>query len=208
MTLVPRVQPQWWPGLLALAAANLVPLAGVLAFGWDLGLVLLLYWAESAVILAFSLAKLAMVAGVAALFLVPFFLFHAGMFMGVHLVFLITLFVDRPATGWGAFLRDLALPVAALAASHLVSFVANVLRRGERPASAQAAMTGFYARIVVMHVTLIVGGFLTLALGSPAWALALLVALKTGTDAVAHLRERAKAVARPAPTAASSPPAG
>src|SRR5687768_334661 len=79
-----------------LVATNLLPLAGVLLFGWDLGLILLLYWAESAVILAFSLGKLALTAGVAALFLVPFFLVHAGGFMGVHLVFLLVLFVDRP----------------------------------------------------------------------------------------------------------------
>ena len=50
-------------------------------------------------------------------------------------------------------------------------------------------------RIVVMQLTIIGGGFLALALGSPAWALALLVVLKTAADAASHLRERRKAAA-------------
>jgi hypothetical protein len=187
------VQKAWWPGLFALAAGNLVPLLGVLVFGWDLGVVLLLYWAESAIILGFSLVKMAIVARWAALFLVPFFIVHAGMFMAVHLVFLVSLFVQRPDAGWLAFARDVAIGVAALFLSHLVSFVANVIVRGERPKEAQSAMTGFYARIVVMQVTIIFGAMLLMALGSPVWALVLLVVVKTAVDGVAHLRERRKA---------------
>jgi Family of unknown function (DUF6498) len=187
------VRREWWPGLLALVAANVLPLAGVLALGWDLGMVLLLYWAESAVVLAFSLVKVVLVGRLAALFLVPFFLVHAGIFMGVHLVFLLTLFVERPDTGWLPFARELLLGTAVLFASHLVSFVANTLRRGERPAKAQDVMTGFYRRVIAMHLTILGGGFLLVLLGSPAWALALLVVLKTGVDATAHMRERARA---------------
>lgn len=192
MTVVPRVQADWLPGLAALALGNLLPLVGVLAWHWDLGVILLLYWAESAIILLFSLVKLAMVAGVAAVFLVPFFIVHAGVFMAVHLVFLLALFVDRPDAGWLPLARDVAVGAATLFLSHLVSFVANAVRRGERPAKPQDAMTGFYARIMVMQATIILGAFLLMALGSPVWALALLVVLKTGADAVAHLRERAR----------------
>ena len=205
MSFVPRVQPAWWPGLAALLAANLVPLAGALALDWDLGLLLLLYWAESAIILAFSLVKVAIVARRAALALVPFFLIHAGMFMGGHLVFLLAVFVEPPTEGWLAFARGASIGLFVLFASHLVSFVANVLRRGERPANAQAVMTAFYARVVVMHLTIIFGGVLTMVLGSPAWALALLVVLKAAADAVAHLRERAKAAQEPSPATATTP---
>ena len=190
------VERAWWPGLIALLAANLLPLAGALLFGWDLGLILLLYWAESAIILLFSLVKVGLVAGVAAAFLIPFFIVHAGIFMLVHLVFIATLFVDRPDAGWLSFARDLGLAAVVLFASHFVSFLQNVVRRSERAANAQAVMVGFYGRIVVMQLTIIAGGFLTLALGSPIWALALLVLLKTGADAMAHLRERRKASGR------------
>jgi hypothetical protein len=173
--------------LVALIAANLVPLVGVVAFGWDLGLILLLFWGESVIVFAFSILKMARAAGLAAFALVPFFLVHAGMFMGGHLVFLLALFVGDPRP----LLSQLALPLAVLALSHGVSFVVNALRGGERLAKATDAMSGFYARIVVMHLAIIFGGFAVMALGSPAWALALLVVLKIGVDAAAHVRERA-----------------
>ena len=187
-----------------LVASNLVPLAGVLLLGWDLGLVLLLYWAESAVILAFSLAKVALTAGLAALFLVPFFVVHAGMFMAGHLVFLLVLFVDRPAAGWESWLQDLGLGVLAFALSHGYSFWANFRRRHETYGKPQDVMTGFYGRIVVMHLTILFGGWIVLLLDEPAGALVLLVALKTGADAWAHLRERRRHA--PAPAAGGPAP--
>lgn len=197
MPIVPRVEKSWWPGLVALVAANAVPLLGVVALGWDLGLVFLLYWAESAVILAFSLVKVAIAARLAALFLVPFFIVHAGLFMLGHLLFLTVFFVDTPGAGWRAWAGELALGAGVLFASHLVSFLVNTVGRGERPKAANAVMAGFYARIMVMHLTIIFGGFLAAFLGSPAWALALLILLKTTADAAAHLRERAKAAPQP-----------
>ena len=47
--------------LASLLAANLLPLVGVLFLDWDLALVLVLFWAESGVIGAFGIAKLAWV---------------------------------------------------------------------------------------------------------------------------------------------------
>jgi hypothetical protein len=42
--------------------------------------------------------------------------------------------------------------------------------------------------VVVLHVTLVIGGFLVLGLGGATAALALFVLLKTGVDLAAHLR--------------------
>ncbi|MHB1260831.1 MAG: DUF6498-containing protein [Thermoplasmatota archaeon] len=185
-----------------LLAANVVPLVGVLAFGWDLGLVLLLYWAESAVILFFSLVKLAITAGRAALALIPFFLVHAGMFMGGHLVFLLAIFVDEPAGGWLDLVRDVGLVLPVFVVSHGFSFVANFRRKGEVFKGQADVMTGFYKRIVVMHLTIIFGAFLMSALGSPVWALLLLIAFKTAIDGGSHLWERR----RQAPSLGTGPP--
>lgn len=189
------VQPKWWPGLAALVGANLVPVAGLLAFGWDLSYLLLVYWSESVVVFAFSIAKGILAWRKAAFGLVPFFCVHAGMFMGVHLVFLLTLFVDVPAGGWPALLRDLGWATLAFVASHLVSFLANVVLGDERPApgGGMDPMRGFYQRVVVMHLTILGGAFLLVLLGTPAVALLLLVLLKTAVDVVAHLRERQRA---------------
>ncbi|MEA3166845.1 MAG: hypothetical protein QOJ26_1719 [Thermoplasmata archaeon] len=193
--------------LWVLVAANVVPLVGVLFLGWDLGVILLLYWAESAVILVFSLAKLAMTAGWAALFLIPFFVVHAGLFMGVHLTFLVLLFVHEPDAGWGAMARDLAIGLVAFALSHAFSFWANHRGRDEAYGNPQDVMGAFYGRVVVMHLTILFGGGLALVLGKPVWALVLLVALKTGADALAHLRERRKRAPPPASAAGTGPTA-
>jgi hypothetical protein len=176
--------------LWVLLAANVVPLVGVLFFGWDLGLVLLLYWAESAVLLVFSLAKVAMTSGLGAFFLVPFFIVHAGMFMAGHLVFLLAIFVETPEGGWLALVREVAWVLPVFVASHGYSFASNFRRKGEAFKGQGDAMAAFYKRIVVMHLTIIFGAFLTVGLGSPVWGVVLLVALKTGTDAWAHLAER------------------
>lgn len=57
------------PSTLALIAANLIPLAGVLFLKWNLGEVMVLYWAESAVIGFWNVIKLAIVGKWAALLL-------------------------------------------------------------------------------------------------------------------------------------------
>lgn len=182
--------------LATLLAANLVPVVGVIGWDWDLGLILLLYWLESAVILCFSLVKVAMTSGAAAFGLIPFFIVHAGMFMGVHLVFLLAIFIDRPPSGWLSWKDDLFWGLGALVFSHLVSFIANFVRRGESYAKGQEVMSGFYGRIVVMHLTIIFGAILVSVFGARIFALLLLVVLKTAADAAAHVRERAKAAAR------------
>jgi len=46
-----------------------------------------------------------------------------------------------------------------------------------------------YARVMVLHVTIILGGIAATALGSPVWTLVVLVALKIGLDLRAHVKE-------------------
>ena len=53
-----------------------------------------------------------------------------------------------------------------------------------------------YGRVVVMHVAIIAGGFLTMAAGSPALLLVVLVGLKTILDVNLHNREHKKAAAK------------
>ncbi|MBT4581660.1 MAG: hypothetical protein HOD07_06320, partial [Gammaproteobacteria bacterium] len=72
---------------LALLVANLIPILGVLLYDWDIGEVMLLFWAESAVIGFYNLLKLGKVSGWAVLFYGPFFVGHYGGFMAGHLLF-------------------------------------------------------------------------------------------------------------------------
>ncbi len=78
--------------------------------------------------------------------------------------------------------------------SHGVSFVTNFLGEKEyveRKVSEQ--MGEPYKRIVILHVTIIFGGWAIMLLGSPLPALILLIGLKTVVDLRAHRKEHRRA---------------
>jgi hypothetical protein len=89
-----------------IVAANLLPIAGILWWGWDAFVLLMLYWMETAIIGFWTIVRLTMAspaergdiraAGSTALpgrlAIAAFFTVHAGIFMLVHFIFLWTLF--------------------------------------------------------------------------------------------------------------------
>jgi hypothetical protein len=197
------------PSSLLLVAANLVPLWGVLAWDWPVFPLLVLFWAENVVVGVLNVARmLAADPGDLAmwgskLFLVPFFCVHYGAFTAGHGTFVFGFFGGKEYDGLmdgldprAAALKaavdyQLWLPLAILAGSHLFSFAWNYLHRGEYlRTSVDDLMTRPYKRVIVLHVTIILGGMGTMALGSPFWALLLLVGLKTWLDLWSHLNER------------------
>ena len=212
--------------VLTLLAANAVPLFGVVFLGWDAFYVVMLYWAENVVIGFYNILKMALAAvpyraaHLGKLFLIPFFLVHYGGFTAVHGFFVLALFhkgegPPMGGTSWPCCLIfvqmlfnvigymysiipvQVRLAVLVLFISHGVSFVQNYLLKGEyRTAKPNDLMGSPYGRIVVMHVAIITGGFLTMALGSPAALLAVLIALKTVLDVNLHNREHKKAAAK------------
>jgi hypothetical protein len=157
---------------LALIAANLVPLAGVLLRGWSLGDVMVLFWAESAVVAFYTLARMAVVGRWLAVPAGVFFLAHFGAFMAIHFLIIYEFFVrGLGATGreppayeaLGGVFLPLWPALVALFASHGVSFVANFLRRGEHRAAKLAQLTAApYNRVVLMQLTLIFGGWVAM----------------------------------------------
>src|SRR6185503_19268542 len=192
-----------------LLAANLVPLAGVLFWGWDAFALLALFWMENVVVgVFFALRMLAIdprdpALWMAKLFMVPFFCFHYGMFTAIHGAFVFSIFGKNYAVHDLSVLGPAAqaasdyglwLPIAVLLASHLFSFVWNYLGGGEfRRAQLARIMMTPYARVMVLHVAIILGGIAATALGSPVWALVVLIALKIGLDLRAHVKEHSKA---------------
>ncbi|MGZ8264294.1 MAG: DUF6498-containing protein [Burkholderiales bacterium] len=191
----------WTPSTLALVAANLLPLAGVLLFGWNLAAVMVLYWAESAVIGFYTVLKMCVVGKLGAIFGVPFFLGHFGGFMAAHFAFVYGLFIHGGGTALpdvGAFaeLREIFLPLwpalVGLLVSHGISFFVNFIGEREHEGSSMSElMTVPYRRLVVMHVTVILAGWIVLALGTPSPALLVLIAMKIFVDLRAHRREHA-----------------
>jgi hypothetical protein len=210
--------------LLALLAANAVPLFGVLYLKWDAFYVVLLYWAENLAVGFYNVLKMAFakinhpVEHLGKLFMIPFFMVHYGGFTAVHGFFILALFSkgeQEPPMGgesWPCFFVFLQIllniikhimltipPVVRLAvlslfASHGISFVYNYLIKGEYTrTNPQKLMAQPYARVFVMHITILGGAFLTMVLGSPAALLLILVAIKTLIDVKMHLREHKKA---------------
>ena len=197
-----------------LVAANMVPLVGVLFFGWSVFATLLLFWVENVIVGAFNILRMlaaqpqigAMWA--AKLFMIPFFTFHYGMFVTVHGIFVMSLFgggftgrgFPTAATFVHAVQAAGVAPAAwGLALSHAASFAFNYIGTGEyKSAPVQALMFRPYGRVMVLHVVILAGGLLVATLGSPLIPLALLVVLKTGLDVFGHLREHA-ALGRAAP---------
>jgi len=182
----------------ALIIANLVPLAGVWLLGWDIGEIMLLYWAESGIIGFFNLLKMAVVGGWASLFYGPFFVGHYGAFMAGHLLFIYTFFVKGIQAKGEIALSEVAShfsalwpALLALAVSHGISFLINFLGRREfAETTVQKQMAEPYSRIMIMHLTIIFGGFVIMALGSSLPALLLLMVAKIVADLRAHARQR------------------
>lgn len=189
-----------------LVAANVLPLVGVLFWGWDVFPLLLLFWMENVLIGALNVLKMLCLDPADAalwsgkLFMVPFFCFHYGMFTAVHGALVCSLFGGEKYDIQGTKLLEPAmraahdyglwLPLAVLLASHLFSFLWNYLYRGEfRRAQLSMLMAKPYGRVIVLHATVLIGGFAAMALGSPVWALLLLLALKIGLDLKAHIKE-------------------
>ena len=191
---------------LGLVVANVVPLVGVVAFGWDLFEVMWLYWMENAIIGLYALGRILTsglmgshpITWIPKLFVSAFFTVHYGFFWLGHGVFVYALFGDgreSPEFDLSDHIAELAsggLPVEGLiglAMSHGASFVLNYLLGGEwREADPASEMFRPYGRVVILHVVLIAGGFLILLTGGGILALALFIVLKTGLDLGIHLK--------------------
>jgi hypothetical protein len=191
--------------VVALVAANLVPLIGVLWFGWSIWTILTIYWVENGIVGFYNVLKMSAVSGIGKLAVIPFFIFHYGMFWLVHGIFVLTLPTFVPfGGGVGGVDREVSLdavlagPNAAsiviagvgLFISHGVSYGLNFLRAGEfRRVTATDLMSAPYRRVVILHLTIIFGAFAVVLTGAQLFPLLILIALKTGVDLAFHLRE-------------------
>lgn len=215
--------------VVALIAANAIPLLGVLFLGWNVWTILIVYWLENGIVGAFNIAKMAKAQGdtaetpgtllingrpasaMAKVGLIPFFVMHYGIFWAVHGVFVLTLpvFGSMGPDGGSPDMVDgfdpatMVLAVIALTISHAVSFWFNFLGAGEYlRVTAAGQMFAPYGRLVVLHITIILGGAAIAFTGAPAAAVVILVVLKTLLDLGFHLAEHRKVASLPPGTVA------
>jgi hypothetical protein len=198
--------------VVALILANVVPLAGVLWFGWSVWTILVIYWLENGIVGLFNVLKMAAASG-SGKSIIPFFIVHYGMFWLVHGIFVMTLplfatigssvelepigmpvppmGVDGTGTASaGPNLAGVAIAGIFLFISHGLSYLFNYLGRGEYlRTTAGDLMFAPYKRLVILHLTIIFGGLAVATTGAGLLPLVILVALKTAMDLGFHVRE-------------------
>lgn len=199
------------PSHLALVAANLVPIPGVLFFGWSGWALLGIYFAETILVGVFNLFRMGWILaanpeanrdleGVKGWMLLPFFVVHYGFFIFVQLTLFLGIGteVDETLATWGAgtgTIPDLVGFLMAsvsseggyfligLVASHLIAFVFDFALPGVyRTETSGRQMFQPYLRIIIQQAVVIVGGLLLMVLGSPLPVVVLLILLKTAGD--------------------------
>lgn len=203
------------PSTWLLIAINLVPLVGVYAWGWDGFVLLVLYWLETASIAFWTLARILITPRGGStlpsrLAMAIATTLHAGVFMAVHMIFLWVLFsgtwsdkihgvddfISEMIIGTGMWLPLLALFIGR-GLMMLFDVVRPALLRSARikdptiaaPASMRDSgiVSGLYARIVVMQLTIIFGAWATTLSGGRG-SLVLVIAIKTAVDLAITLR--------------------
>ena len=197
------------PSIVVMILMNCIPVWGVFFGDWDVGFILAIYWAENIAVGLINVLKIVANRSdsgilIAKLGMVPFFSVHYGLFTFVHGVFVFAVFQEGGPLGGGASsgspfdmmgskLGDLWLPFLGFFCSHLFSFFYNYIGQGEcKRVELPVVMFLPYPRIVVLHLVIIFGGFITMALGSPKPVIFLLVIVKTAGDVLFHAQEHMK----------------
>ena len=180
-------------GFFVVVLANLVPVIGVFYFDWEIFTIFFLYWMETAVIGFYNVLKMRVAKRSSReppILLIPFFMLHYGGFMTAHGVFIIVLFLkpESPSdlvVALGGWWLTLAVALVTLFIEHGYAHYFDYLG-GKKYEKTDTGTQMFkpYGRIIVMHVTIILGGLLADAYGSPRVALLMLIAFKTLIDLV------------------------
>ena len=174
--------------------------------GWQVFPVIFLYWIENVIIGISNVLKMLLSSPgspgqwVAKFFMIPFFCVHYGMFTLVHGIFILVFFggymkSGSPMPGTSDLLNligslQIGGAVLALMLSHTVSFITNYIGNGEyKQASLSDLMAQPYGRVIILHLTIMIGGFSMMALGSPVVGLVFLIVLKTFIDIKTHLKQ-------------------
>lgn len=192
---------QRWPALL-LVATNLVPLVGVLGFGWHLLEVMLAYWLQGLILVTFAAGRLLVRGGTLGAIAAPLYLLAMAVPILLQLMFIVLYFFVVPLGHdfWGMLaaapdiLRRVAWAGAVLVLAQAVAF-ALFLRSGDDRAPAWRLALAPTGHALALYVTTCVAGVFVYDWGRPTLALGLLVLLKVGVDvAELALEER---MARP-----------
>ena len=174
--------------VIALLAANAIPLFGVLFLDWDAFFIVLLYWSENLVIGFYTILKIVFsevshpLIHLGKLILIPFFIIHYGGFTAGHGLFLLAIFKEdiakRVLEGftWPFFLifvellfnvvkqmyliipSQMKFAILSLFISHGVSFIYNYMLKGEYASDKSPNLMASPYKRVIIMQFAILGG--------------------------------------------------
>lgn len=173
--------------------SNLLPLLGVAWEGWDIFTLMVFYWCETLVIGFWTVMTVLFFKGQDSADDTPvgivgagLFGGHAGIFMGVHLFLMNSLYggawdghFSSPEAFFDTFIIGQNLwPMLAMVFVHRFA----IFLEERREASLKPALAGLYMRIIVMQFVIIFGAWGVMMLGSSMFGLLVLVGGRTVMD--------------------------
>ncbi len=203
---VPFDRSKTWP-LALVIGLNLIPVIGVLFWGWSAFALIVLYWLENLVIgvrtLASMIANAAVMGGVnwlGALLFGGFFTLHYGLFCFGHGVFVMSMFggsfygdsvIDLGGAVAALFATqsNLAIGFASIVAWQVVQFVRFLVSGEVRRTNVVELMGAPYPRIITLHIAIIFGGFVLMLLNQPVSGILVLALVKMAYDVAGVLRD-------------------
>jgi len=203
---VPFGRTKTWP-LGLVIGLNLIPVIGVLFWGWSAFALIVLYWLENLIVgvrtLAGMFANAAITGGanwLAALFFGAFFTVHYGIFCFGHGIFVMALFggsfygdsiidLGGAVSKLFATQSNLLIGFASIVAWQVVQFFRFIASGEVRRTNVLELMGSPYPRIIVLHVTIIFGGFLLMLLNQPVGGILVLALVKMVYDVADVLRD-------------------
>lgn len=219
MSTHPYNRRPWWsdPSLIGLLVANGFTIWLVLTEDPSLTDALWIYWGQSVVIGLLTIARIfaygiapekmmqsiqqakaplsqTVANRIAKWLLAPFFLVHYGGFHLVYALFLLAFSADIDnATGFGGQETHVTVIVTAVsffAFAHVLSFVLHHHAEKARKTTVDEFISRAYGRIIPMHFTILLGGFLTAFFKDASLSVMLLfLTLKAVSDVGAHIAE-------------------
>ena len=135
------------------------------------------YWLETAVVASYSVLKVVVVGGPFTLLWMPLHLAMFGVFMAFHLTMI--LMFGPHANGAGLFPSEIIeelfertwVAAVGLVISHGISFVVNFMWNGEyRNTTVDAQVAAPWKRLIVMHVTTLLGAWSVMLFEAPVGA--------------------------------------
>lgn len=188
-------------GNIAVALSNIVPLIGVLMGYWSAFDIIFLYWFENIIIGIFTVCRMTIkpnnpgLLAFAGLFTAAFFCVHYGFFTYGHGIFVTSFFEEQLLTGNQAQGMDdnlfsvvtymlqqtgVQLTLLAMFIGHFIEYI--IAYRNKKIDALPVEMFKPYKRIIILHIAIILGGFIATLFDNTLGVALVMIGLKTFYD--------------------------